>query len=68
MAGPLHHDVGRDAEGQGVDDEGAAAGVGADKFPHRLDLVGADIALVGGDADLFIDTGELAQLLDVAHP
>ena len=60
MAGPFHHDVGRDTQRQGVDDEGAAAGVSADEFPLGLDLVGADIALVGGDADLFIDTGELA--------
>jgi len=26
MASPLHHDVGSDAEGEGIDDEGAAAG------------------------------------------
>ena len=24
MASPLHHDVGSDAEGEGIDDEGAA--------------------------------------------
>ena len=66
MAGPFHHDVRGDAEGEGIDDEGAAAGVGADQFPLGLDLVGADVALVGGDADFLIDTGELAQLLDVA--
>ena len=65
MAGPFHHDVRRDAEGQGVDDEGAATGVGADEFPLGLDLVGADVALVGGDADLFIDASEAAKLLDV---
>ena len=45
MAGPFHHDVGRDTEGQGVDDEGAAAGVGADQLPFRLDLVGADVEI-----------------------
>ena len=66
MAGPFHHDVRGDAKGEGVDDEGAAAGVGADQFPRGLDLIGADVALVGGDADLFVDTGEFAQLLDVA--
>ncbi len=66
MAGPLHHDVGSDAEGEGIDDEGAAAGVGADQFPLGLDLVGSDVALVGGDADLFIDAGETAKFLDVA--
>ena len=66
MAGPFHHDVGGDAHGQGVDDEGAAAGVGADQFPLGLDLVGADVALVGGDADFLIDTGQTAELFDVA--
>ncbi len=66
VAGPFHHDVRGDAEGQGVDDEGAATGVGADQFPLGLDLVGADVAFVGGDADFLIDAGELAQLLDVA--
>ena len=66
VAGPFHHDVRGNAEGQGVDDEGAAAGMGSDQLPLGLDLVGADIALVGGDADLLIDTSEFAQLLDVA--
>lgn len=66
MAGPFHHDVRGDAEGQGVDDEGAAAGMGADELPLGQDLVGADVALVGGDADFLIDTGQLAQPLDVA--
>ena len=66
VTGPFHHDVRGDAEGQGVDNEGAAAGVGADQFPLGLDLVGSDIALVGGNTDLLIDTGQLAQLLDVA--
>ena len=66
VAGPFHHDVRGDAEGEGVDDEGAAAGVGADEFPLGLDLVGADVALVGGHADLLIDAGEFAKLLDVA--
>ena len=66
MAGPFHHDVRGDAQGQSIDDEGAAAGMGADALPLRLDLVGSDVALVGGGADFFVDTGELAQLLDVA--
>jgi len=66
VAGPFHHDVGRDAEGEGVNDEGAAASMGADEFPLRLDLVGSGVALVGGDADFLIDTGEFAQFLDIA--
>ena len=40
MAGPFHHDVGRDAEGEGVNDEGAATGMGADELPLGLDFVG----------------------------
>ena len=66
MAGPFHHDVRGDAEGEGIDDEGAATGMGANELPLGLDFVGADVTLVGGDADLLIDTGQLAQLLDVA--
>ncbi len=66
MAGPFHDDVGGDAHGEGVDDEGAAASVGADEFPLGLDLVGADVALVGCDADLLVDTGQTAEFLDVA--
>ena len=66
MAGPFHHDVRGDAQGQSIDDEGAATGMGADELPLGLDLVGADVTLVGGDADFLIDAGELAQLLDVA--
>ena len=66
VAGPFHHDVWGDAEGEGVDYVGAAAGVSANQLPLGLNLVGADVALVGGDADLFIDAGEFAQLLDVA--
>ena len=66
VAGPFHHDVRGDAEGQSVDDEGAATGVGANEFPLGLDLVSSDVALVGGNTDLLIDTGQLAQLLDVA--
>ena len=41
MAGPLHYDVRRNAQGEGIDDEGAAAGVGADQLPLGLDLVTA---------------------------
>ena len=66
MAGPFHHDVRSDAEGKGVDNKGATAGMGADQLPLGLDLVGADVALVGSDANLLIDSGEFAQFLDVA--
>ena len=53
MAGPFSHDIRGDVEGQGVYNKGSAAGVGADEFPFGLDLVGADIALVGGDRAQF---------------
>ena len=65
MACPFHHDVRRDAQGQGGDDESATSGVGADEFPLGMDFVGSDISLVGRDADFFIDTGEFAQFLDI---
>ena len=66
VAGPFHDDVGNAAHGEGVNDEGAAIGVGVDEFPLGLNLVAADVALVGGDADFLVYTGQLAQLLDVA--
>ena len=34
VAGPFHHDVRGNAEGQGVDDEGAATGMSADEVSH----------------------------------
>ena len=65
MASPFHHDVRRDAQGQGGDDESASSGVGADQLPLGMDLVGSDIPFVGRDADLLIDTGKFAQFLDI---
>ena len=40
--------------------------MGADELPLGLDLVGADVTLIGCYANLLIDTGKLAQLFDVA--
>ena len=60
VAGPFHHNVRRDAQRQGVDDESTAAGVGSDQFPFGMDLVLADVALVGRDADFLVDPGEPA--------
>ena len=65
MACPFHHDVRRDAQGKGCDDESATSGVGADEFPLGMDFIGADVALVGCNADFLIDAGESAQFLDV---
>ncbi len=60
MPSPFHHDVRRDAQGQGGDDESATSGVGADQFPLWMDLVSADVALVVRNADFLIDAGESA--------
>ena len=65
VAGPFHHDVGRDAEGEGVYDEGAAAGVGADELMLGVDFIGADVPFISRDSDFFINAGEFAKLLDV---
>ncbi len=51
VAGPFHDVVGSDAHGEGVNDEGATTGVGADEFPLGLDYIVADVALVGGDSN-----------------
>lgn len=45
MAGPFHDDVGRDAHGEGVADEGATAG-GMDWQAKRLEETG--LALIPG--------------------
>ena len=66
MAGPFHHDVGRDAAGEGLDDEGLASGVGTDQCPFRMDFIKTDAALVCGDAYRFVDTGHLAELLELS--
>lgn len=65
MSCPFHHDVRRDAQGQGGDDESATSGVGADQFPFGVGFVSADVALVCRNADFLIDAGESAQFLDV---
>ena len=68
MAGPFHHDVRGDTEGQGVDDEGAATGVGADEFPLGLDIVGADVASMWMDrsrANLVPDRNRVVILNEV---
>ena len=49
MAGPFHHDVGRDASGKSLDNECLAAGVGTDKCPFRVNLIKTDAAFEGGD-------------------
>ena len=65
VAGPFHYDIRRDAEGEGVDDEGASAGVGADELMLGVDFIGADVPFISRDSDFFINAGEFAKLLDV---
>ena len=60
VAGPFHHDIRRDAEGEGVDDEGTAAGMGADEFPFRMNFILALIAFVGRDSDFLVNAGKFA--------
>lgn len=66
MTGPFHHDVGRDAPGDGLDDEGLAAGMGTDQCPFRMDFIKTGAALVCGDAYRLVDSGHLAKLLEFA--
>jgi len=40
--------------------------MGPDQFPFGVDLIGADVPLVGRDADLLVDTGEFTEFLKVA--
>ena len=65
MPSPFHHDVRRDAQGQGGDDESATAGVGAEEFPLGMAFVRAEVAFVGRDSYLLIDTGESAEFIDI---
>ena len=63
VTGPFHDDVGGDAHGQGLDDEGAAAGMGANEFPLGMDGIGSNVSLISGDADGLVDLGQLAEVL-----
>lgn len=58
MACPLHNDGGRNAAREGVDDESAAAGVGAYKFPLVLDFINALVAFVCSNTLFLINPGE----------
>lgn len=46
MAGPFHDDIGRDAHGEGVADEGTAAGVGANDGIFGLGFLDSFAVLV----------------------
>jgi len=40
--------------------------MGPDQFPFGVDIIGADVPLVGRDADILVDTGEFTEFLKVA--
>ena len=40
--------------------------MGSNQFPLWMDLVSTYVAFVGRDADLLIDAGEFAQILNIA--
>lgn len=65
MAGPFHHDLRRDAAGEGEADERPAAGVGADERPFRAGL----FYFLSGTEEYFRDGGveatELAEVFEV---
>ncbi len=65
MAGELHHNLGRDADGEHEADEGLAAAVGSDfgVFGDG-DVVAAALA-EAGDVDGVIEAAELADLFEV---
>ena len=65
VARPLHDDRRGNAAREGVDDEGAAAGMGADELILLLYFIYALIATVGGDTFFLVDSGNTAQNLDI---
>ena len=65
VAGPFHHDLRRDATGEGQADEGAAAGVGAQHLvlgKGLLDTLAGTEAYTG---DGIVESAELAQVLQI---
>lgn len=65
MTGPFHDDVGGDAHGEGVADEGAAAGVGAEDGVLGLRLFNALAVLVVNLGDGGVESGQLGQFLQI---
>ena len=65
MAGPFHHDLGRDAGGQCEADEAAAAGVRADLCPLGEHLGFAAAIAVAGFGDRLVEAAQLAEILQV---
>lgn len=65
MPRPFHDDVGWDAHGEGVADEGAAAGMGAEDGIFGLRLFNALAVLVVDLGDGGVDAGQFGQFLQV---
>lgn len=55
VSSPFHYHIRGNAQGESVDDEGAATGVSANLGPLGKNFVRAGAAFVGGDADLLVD-------------
>ena len=62
---PLHHDVDGDSGGQRIADEGAAGGVGGEKLVFLFHLIRTFPAMIGCQADLLVETGQLTELFQV---
>ena len=64
VAGPPHHHDRRDADGQGVADEGFPGGVGAHQFPFGKDFFYTVAVHVLAFADGLVDAAKLAEILE----
>ena len=62
MAGPFHHDVRGDAEGEGVDDEGASAGELAQflAVAHIRDEFRQGSIRQVGELDVLLESGQIS--------
>ena len=65
MSGPFHNNAWRNPQGKGIDDEGAASNMCADKIPFGVDLVSSDVSLVCGNPDFIVDACQFAYLFHI---
>ena len=65
MAGPFHHDLGRDAGGKGKADEGASAGMGADEFVFGFCTLLSFSSPISHAGNRRIELAELAKGLQI---
>ena len=64
VAGPPHNHDGRDADGQGVANEGFPGGMGAHEFPFGEDFFDAVAIHVLAFPDGLVDAAKLAEVLE----